>query len=41
MSGHGSLVMVVGEPGIGKTSLCEQLETYAKLRSGMTLVGHC
>ncbi len=41
VSGHGSLVMVVGEPGIGKTSLCEQLETYAKLRGGNTLVGHC
>ena len=41
MSGEGSLVMVVGEPGIGKTTICEQLETYAKLRGGMTLVGHC
>ena len=41
MSGDGSLVMVVGEPGIGKTTICEQLGTYAKLRGGMTLVGHC
>ena len=41
MSGHGSLVMVVGEPGIGKTSLCEQLDTYATLRGGTTLIGHC
>ena len=41
MSGEGSLVMVVGEPGIGKTTVCQQLETYAKLRGGMTLVGHC
>ena len=41
MSGDGSLVMVVGEPGIGKTSLCEQLGTYATLRGGTTLVGHC
>jgi tetratricopeptide (TPR) repeat protein len=40
-SGQGSLVMVVGEPGIGKTSLCEQLATYAAIRGGMTLVGHC
>ena len=40
-SGHGSLVMVVGEPGIGKTSLCEQLHTYASLRGGTTLIGHC
>ena len=41
MSGEGSLVMVVGEPGIGKTTICEQLGTYAKLRGGMILVGHC
>ncbi|MCH6556341.1 MAG: AAA family ATPase, partial [Chloroflexi bacterium] len=41
MSGEGSLVMVVGEPGIGKTSLCEQLATYVGLRGGKTLVGHC
>jgi tetratricopeptide (TPR) repeat protein len=41
MSGQGSLVMVVGEPGIGKTALCEQLATYVTLRGGKTLVGHC
>ena len=41
MSGQGALVMVVGEPGIGKTALCEQLATYVTLRGGKTLVGHC
>ena len=41
MSGEGALVMVVGEPGIGKTTLCEQLSTYATLRGGTTLIGHC
>ena len=41
MSGEGSLQMVVGEPGIGKTTLCEQLATYVALRGGMTLIGHC
>jgi tetratricopeptide (TPR) repeat protein len=41
MSGQGALVMVVGEPGIGKTALCEQLSTYVNLRGGKTLVGHC
>jgi len=41
MSGQGALVMVVGEPGIGKTALCEQLSTYVTLRGGKTLVGHC
>ena len=33
--------MVVGEPGIGKTTLCEQLSTYVALRGGTTLTGHC
>jgi tetratricopeptide (TPR) repeat protein len=32
---------VTGEPGIGKTALCEQLSTYVTLRGGRTLVGHC
>ena len=41
VSGQGSLAMVVGEPGIGKTALCEQLATYVTLRGGRTLVGHC
>ena len=41
LSGRGSLAMVVGEPGIGKTSVCEQLATYAALRGGKALVGHC
>ena len=41
VSGQGALVMVVGEPGIGKTSLCEQLATYVTLRGGRTLMGHC
>ena len=41
LSGHGSLVTVVGEPGIGKTSVCEQLATYAAMRGGRALVGHC
>jgi hypothetical protein len=40
-SGQGSLTMVVGEPGIGKTALCEQLATYVALRGGQALVGHC
>jgi len=34
-------MMVTGEPGIGKTALCEQLSTYVTLRGGRTLVGHC
>jgi serine/threonine protein kinase/tetratricopeptide (TPR) repeat protein len=41
LSGQGGLVMVVGEPGIGKTALVEQLATYATLRGAKTLWGHC
>jgi tetratricopeptide (TPR) repeat protein len=41
MSGQGALTMVVGEPGIGKTSVCEELATFVTLRGGMTLWGHC
>jgi len=41
MSGQGALMMVVGEPGIGKTALCEQISTYVTLRGGKYLVGHC
>jgi serine/threonine protein kinase/tetratricopeptide (TPR) repeat protein len=41
ISGQGALMMVTGEPGIGKTALCEQLSTYVALRGGRTLVGHC
>jgi class 3 adenylate cyclase len=39
-SGNGGLAMIVGEPGIGKTSLSEQLATYVAVRGGATLVGH-
>ena len=40
-SGQGALTTVVGEPGIGKTALCEQLATYVAVRGGKALVGHC
>ncbi len=41
MSGQGALMMVVGEPGIGKTAICDQLKTFVTLRGGKTLLGHC
>jgi hypothetical protein len=41
ISGKGALMMVVGEPGIGKTAVCEQLATFVTLRGGKTLWGHC
>ena len=40
LSGRAALLTVVGEPGIGKTALCEQLATYVAMRGGRTLVGH-
>jgi predicted ATPase len=41
LSGGGSLVMVVGEPGIGKTALCEQLATYVLSHGGRMFHGNC
>ncbi len=41
MGGHGSLVLVAGEPGIGKTFLTEHAANYAKLRGVQTLLGRC
>jgi predicted ATPase len=32
---------VLGEPGIGKTTLCEQLAGFATSRGGRALFGHC
>jgi predicted ATPase len=40
-TGHASLIVVAGEPGIGKTALCEQLTQYVDGHAGRTLVGHC
>src|SRR4029078_5117777 len=39
-SGYGALLMVVGEPGIGKTALTEQLASYVAAKGGRALVGH-
>jgi predicted ATPase len=39
-AGHGALIMLAGEPGIGKTALCEQLASFVSARSGLPLVGH-
>ena len=41
LSGQGSLLMIVGEPGIGKTTITDQLATYVGMRGGKSLVGHC
>ncbi|MBI5114979.1 AAA family ATPase [Candidatus Poribacteria bacterium] len=39
--GHGALVMIGGEPGIGKTRLAEELESEARRRGFLVLTGHC
>jgi predicted ATPase len=41
VAGRASLIAVAGEPGIGKTALCEQLAHYVEEHLGRTLVGHC
>jgi tetratricopeptide (TPR) repeat protein len=40
LAGEAGIVAVVGEPGIGKTALAEQLVTYVGSRGGRALVGH-
>ncbi len=39
VAGRGGLVMLVGEPGIGKTRTTQELETYAKMRGAQVLWG--
>ncbi|HEV8339207.1 MAG TPA: protein kinase [bacterium] len=41
LSGEGRLVLLSGEPGIGKTRLAEELSVYAHLRGAWVLRGHC
>ena len=41
VNGNGRLVMVVGESGIGKTALGNQLAKYVQDQGGTTLIGHC
>jgi DNA-binding SARP family transcriptional activator len=41
VAGHGRLVLLVGEPGIGKSRLAEELIADAKARGTRVLVGRC
>jgi class 3 adenylate cyclase len=41
LSGRGRLLMLVGEPGIGKTRTSEEMATYARLRNTQVLWGRC
>src|SRR3990172_5912396 len=39
--GHGALVMIGGEPGVGKTRLAEELMAEARQRGMTAFIGHC
>ena len=39
--GNGSLVLIGGEPGVGKTRLCEEMLADAGEQQMLVLVGHC
>jgi hypothetical protein len=41
LAARGGLLLVVGEPGIGKTRVVEELVTYAHLRKAQVLWGRC
>ena len=41
MSGRGRLVMLVGEPGIGKTRTAQELGAHAESQGGLVLWGRC
>ncbi len=41
LSGRGRLVMLAGEPGIGKTRTSQELATYAAMRGAQVLWGRC
>jgi class 3 adenylate cyclase/tRNA A-37 threonylcarbamoyl transferase component Bud32 len=41
ISGRGRLLLLAGEPGIGKTRTAEELVTYARLRGARALWGRC
>src|SRR5207249_3475307 len=39
LAGRGRLLMLVGEPGIGKTRTAQEAVTYARLRGARVLIG--
>lgn len=41
LAGSGGVVMLGGEPGIGKTRLAEEIADEARSRGALALIGHC
>jgi predicted ATPase len=41
LAGRGSLVLVGGEPGIGKTRLAEEILREGRARGAVAFLGHC
>jgi tetratricopeptide (TPR) repeat protein len=40
-AGHGRIVLLAGEPGVGKTRLAQELAAYARQHGALVLVGRC
>lgn len=40
-AGRGGVLLISGEPGIGKTRMVRELSTFAEISGGRTLVGYC
>src|SRR5690242_5389147 len=41
LAGHGGVVLIGGEAGIGKTALTEVIASEASAQGALVLVGHC
>jgi len=41
VSGRGSVVLIAGEPGVGKTRLTQELTAHARRRGLQAFTGHC